>query len=486
MDFVKVLSFLISLKSRSLRYTFLVTLSYCSIGTGSIWQFLSRALSIKWIIASVEGHEKGEPHLHILFQLKEGLNKNKAVKIIRLIIEQANIQSGRGIDIQGVKNLNRSINYIRKECGIEGLDLFGHISLFEVYKLGGHELAGIVRTITPFERLIEWVKHNVYNESFYLKNKNKVFHMWSYSRTLIPQITLLAKLTQYINTHGVSLISLESRSFLSRKNNLLLVPWIIIVLKLLLKTCFLRGEGWKTTNLYIAGPPNCGKTSFFNKLSSVFNYPIYFVGGRPNDLSLYENNQTIVFDDILGKGVTWEIGSLLKLFGGEGLKADQKYGRIFEISPSTTCVLLSNFHRLFVHNDAISARLCWVNLSGFSRGRAPNWFIMSDQEFFTLVFTLYLELEVLLSKPYSFTSEVVIDELNWLKSVMDLPEIKEDHSLKSLRSVYDYCYKKNSFLSHWLIRVMIYLTNIPKGEVINRYNEYLYRCKAVIREEGWI
>jgi hypothetical protein len=63
------------------------------------------------MILTIEPHKSGGYHYHMVITLSNGISKNTYRDTIRLMFP---IFEGRGIDISGIKNLNRTLKYILK------------------------------------------------------------------------------------------------------------------------------------------------------------------------------------------------------------------------------------------------------------------------------------------------------------------------------------------------------------------------------------
>jgi hypothetical protein len=246
-----------------------VTLSKCNLQPIINEVFLKDAIvkqlgnQIVKLIIVKEEHKSEGYHYHILIILGKGVSKNTYREDFRSLFYSF---EGRGIDVQGVRNLMQTVRYILKCTRKEGVFLF-NMDWIIVLELGGLEDLLCLETMKLYDSLEDWKQRSPIRLDMYLKHPKKVKCIWDecQSRRVIPLKEILPVLDSYTFT-GLF------RVF--RRDNLLGYDVVLFLLKLSY-VLFSPHKKWKQTNILLRGDPNTGKTTFFVKFEKVFSVNLF-------------------------------------------------------------------------------------------------------------------------------------------------------------------------------------------------------------------
>lgn len=346
-----------------------------------------------------ERHADGtSSHYHVIIILKDGLSKNTYRTTFR---DMFTIFKGRGLDVQGIKNMTNAVAYILKIVpNIEDIFIVNS-SLEELFKLAKMEELATYYSMKKFDRFDEWKHRSVSNRQSFYKSFKKIKLIWDDCQA--DKVSPLASIVPRLDTS--IFIGLD-------KQNL-----GYDVIRFLLKFCriiFFPHE-WKRTNILLVGKPNCGKTTFFKKFEDTFNTELFWASVRVGDFSGFSNKHgLIVLDDVIRKGHKWPIAILLKLLGSEGFKGDVKIASMITIKKGVPVVVVTNYDNNF-NSGPIKARLAYCR---FRRGF--NWLDISNEEFKSMV-SLFRDMVFNLKT----RDEKLYNKLNYVTDFNELTNNKE-------------------------------------------------------------
>lgn len=351
------------------------------------------------IVGTQEFHkEMGGLHFHILIIIDAGLRDNTYRKILRALFHQF---AGRTFDCQKVKRINNTINYIFKTQKTPNIvkaingdyrsgfiysntDLFKLISAskikLEPYLDNAIVVSRMIKYKTYDEFLISEGKLGLTSCSFSLKYR----YLWDISRKLEIPEKILDKIYDIPSSEA-------EFNFLCKKYNITR-PHKIALILILYFLCLKEGfkgivSKPKYRNLYLAGPPNTGKTSLLILLAKVFGKALFYnVGNRSGDFTGFcaSISPIIVYDDILSyPDLNWELSILLKLWGHEETLVDVKYGKPILVPPSRA-IILSNIENLFYEPEHMNLR-SRVHRIILKKSDICQWSEISDSELYIIL-----------------------------------------------------------------------------------------------------
>lgn len=368
------------------------------------------------ILGVVESHKKREDkHFHIVINSEKGLSKNTYHKEFRLIFPNF---TGMFLDVQGIKSIPNTLNYIFKIVDSSTLIHFLIKEESEIIKISNvkdinrfinqtefYPTFITIKEIMKFRRFTEYslsrsiITHNV------VKQLSRIILCWDFSRLLIPTPDV------FVNNFGLKNYKLNTRNkirFLKliKKykitwNHLIYLTYVIYYM-LIQKNYFPMVV--KQLNIVVLGKPNTGKSSLIGIIEKVFGSNFFYkVGSRSNDFTGYETNKTpiILWDDT--NFFFWKSDILLKVFGHERTKVDVKYGQVIQLNPAIN-IILTNDPFIFGldHQSNIRARLKILEVDNLG-----SWIEINPDDF---SFIFYVCINDLWK---SITSKKYVDSINY-------------------------------------------------------------------------
>jgi hypothetical protein len=323
---------------------FLVTLTKIKdfeITCYEIKSFFADLDPICQITAAKEFHEDGTIHCHaIVLIITYSFSKNTYKKVIREGFPQC---EGRGIDIQGIRNLTSAFKYIIKGVAHKDAVYMYNITWEDVLKKSNLSDLLVVEDIAKYATVRDWVAICVTNAKLLIDNKSKVITIWSLSRSR-RTLTLIQAGSKFLNSKYVG------------------IPYIlhldIILFLFKFALSLYSRHSWKQTNILIRGVPNCGKSRFFKKVEVCLGIKFYWCSRRPGDFRNWNSNSPIILiDDVISSQRHWPISFLLKCLGREGFTGDAKINFIVDIPVGIPVSICTNCPAIFTRSDPLQARL---------------------------------------------------------------------------------------------------------------------------------
>lgn len=370
------------------------------------------------IIITKELHKNIDDfHYHLYLKFDKGLSKNTYKKELRNLFPEFD---GISLDIQGVKNEGKLLDYLFKSFNLETLINYEKRDLIfcnkdpfsELRNLNIFKNLNIIKDIINFESFRKWSISSIKRADVVVKSRNKALVLWDISRNLIPCTKwfefLYANPVKDLETTEVDAALEIIKKYKVRHSHQVYLHAVLYGL--------LLREGVypyivKIANPYIWGSPNIGKTSLLSLIQQFYHKDIfYFVGRRPNDFTNYNpsSKSILIWDDVFtvksynkdtDEYMTniggWSHYNLLKLLGHEEIMVDVKFKSPVVVPPSYN-IIISNY-RLFEENTKknLLARIKKIRLLSYSsEDPTCNWLKISKFEFETLLKYIYINLVV--------------------------------------------------------------------------------------------
>ena len=366
----------------------------------------SKEKDLKILIVREEHGSNIDYHFHCLIISVRGLSKNTYISLFRNLFP---LFVGRTIDIQGVKSVIKTIDYLFKNVlvkelmlclsgGVRDIIYCSNLPFF-LEKSRDFFYILVSFKIISFSTLHRFLLRDAKRYCLGVKRKSIIQTCWDLSRSFLkfPLVTEEIK--------KIDAPSIYDFFSIVRQYNL---QWVHLRVLTRILFFILIKEGVidqpvKSKNLFIVGDPNTGKTSLLYKIIEVFNnYTIFhFVGTRVNDFSGFQPalKPIIVFDDALKRFpyFNWRENLLLKVLGHEPVSVDVKYGFLVEIPPRN-CIIISNDGKLFENYWNLEARVIYCDFGD----QHANWSKIRNDDFKKLVFILLEDLFDSLKNPTLF------------------------------------------------------------------------------------